>query len=82
MSKKKWGIIEKSSTYFPWDARSQECPGHEYPAHTEVTEKLTEYSDEDRWLEEVKSLKLGRKDFRAIIFQEVEVDLSVLVNVS
>ena len=81
----RYGIIETSSTFIPGDERSQTHPGHGYPAYTVHHEEITEFKTREeweKWINEAVNPKFGSpKEFRAIIFREVELKISFNINI-
>lgn len=55
-----WAIIKfkKQSVYIEADERSRSCPGHGYPAHTDVFESFEymAYYDQEEWKSDLAKL--------------------------
>lgn len=63
-----WAIIEFSSVHVPGDLRSQQAPGHGYPAHDEPTVEYMAFLKREDFEAEIQSRagKPFQKAFRAI----------------
>lgn len=77
----KYGALIETSRRVPGDKRSEECPGHGYPAHTVIDTELKEFRDKDEMLEWVKKQESGycKKSYRLIRFTELKVLTSINV---
>lgn len=77
-----WAIIEFSSIYVPGDERSQNYPGHGYPAHDEPTTRYIAFTNYLEWENEVaKKTAKGDKNFAALAVKRATVTVKVQVGV-
>ena len=64
-----FAIVVFSSIYIPGDRRSEECPGHGYPAHSESQCEYIVFKSEEEWKADIKKRmesKYGSDDFMPI----------------
>lgn len=61
-----WAIIKGSSVHVPGDLRSQQAPGHGYPAHDKNIISYEAYLTYDKFERAVVHATEGRDAFRAI----------------
>jgi hypothetical protein len=79
----KYGVIYGESIHHEGDERSRTNPGHGYPAYTETVQKLETFDTEEKFKAWVKRNSEGysRKTFKAIKYQELQVETELVVKV-
>lgn len=79
----RYAIIQTERFDVPGDERSRTNPGHGYPAHTVTSETIRTFPTRavwEKWIHRAKNPTFGApKEFKAIIYREVEV--TTIVNI-
>ena len=77
-----FAIIYFDSIYIPGDQRSIDCPGHGYPASTEVVAKYLAFTDRTEWEEEIESrMRSDKKNFTAIQVKPVSIKTKIVIDI-
>lgn len=81
--KDRYAIIKSTTIHHEGDERSRTNPGHGYPAWTETVKQIRIFDTKEQWLDYIERESLSRNpdNFIPIVFQEVEVEKSVIVKV-
>ena len=73
-------IITYGTFYVDGDERSRTNPGHGYPAHTVDTQSVTEYTDEDKWVQAIQYYTKIQKKFKAGTFYPAKITTEIKIN--
>lgn len=80
-----WVVLENKNTHVPGDKRSQEHPGHGYPAHTEHAMTMMVFESKEvleEWVTKREGKVFDRKEYKVLFIRtpRVETKISVEVN--
>lgn len=74
-----YAVIEFDSVYIPGDARSEECPGHGYPAHSQETANYIVFENKEVWEIYVKMNR--SKNIMAVHVTPATIETQVTVSI-
>ena len=77
-----FAIIDFTPIHIPGDQRSIDCPGHGYPAHTEMAGRYLAFTNKAEWEEEIEyRMRSNKKDFTAIHAKPASIQTKIIVDV-
>lgn len=76
-----WMILEFSSVHIPGDARSNENPGHGYPAYDCPMTSVLYYEDATVWEDAIKKRLELRQKFVALRVQRPAIKLTMQLDI-
>lgn len=79
-----WAILQSQTHHVPGDQRSNDYPGHGYPAHDVQSWSYTAYLDEAEWKAEVTTLtgRVYKQPFVAMHVTPAQVKTTISVEIN